>query len=72
MKPLIAYLIIIASLLLTVVILLQNQGSSLGSGFGGETNFYRSKRGVEKVLYYATMVLAVLLVGGIIAALVIK
>lgn len=48
------------SVLLITSILLQQQGAGLGSVFGGEGNVFRTKRGLEKVLFYATIVLAVL------------
>lgn len=50
---------IIISILLIGVILLQQKGSGLGSTFGSEGgNLYSTKRGVEKILFYATIVLA--------------
>ncbi len=51
---------IILSILLVTTILLQQRGSGLGAAFGGEGNVFRTKRGVEKGLYYASIVLAVL------------
>ncbi|MEK9178539.1 MAG: preprotein translocase subunit SecG [Patescibacteria group bacterium] len=43
------------------VILLQMQGSGLSSSFGGTGGeFYRSRRSIEKILVWATAVLAVL------------
>ena len=51
---------IILSVLLVVAILLQQRGSGLGSAFGGEGNVFRTKRGVEKILFYATIGVAVL------------
>lgn len=53
---------IVVSVLLIISILLQNRGTGLGGAFGGEANVYRSKRGVEKILFYATIVLGVLFV----------
>ena len=50
--------LIVVSVLLMVVILLQNRGSGLGAAFGGEGNIYRTKRGAEKILFYATIALA--------------
>jgi preprotein translocase subunit SecG len=41
-------------------VLLQAKGSGLGSIFGGDGGVYRTKRGVEKTLYQATIGLAVL------------
>ena len=58
----IALLIIqlIVSVLLITVILLQAKGSGLSGVFGGEGGFYRSKRGVEKMLVYFTIILSIL------------
>lgn len=50
--------LIIISILLTVSILLQSKGVGLSSTFGGGGDFYRSRRGVEKILYYMTIGLA--------------
>lgn len=51
---------IVTSTILITVILLQAKGSGLSSAFGGEGAFYRSKRGVEKLFVYLTIILAVL------------
>ena len=51
---------IILSILLVTSILLQQRGSGLGAAFGGEGNVFRTKRGIEKGLHYATIVIAVL------------
>lgn len=50
--------LIVISLLLTAVILLQSRGTGLGAVFGGEGNIYRTKRGVEKILFRATIALS--------------
>ena len=50
---------IIVAALLIVVILLQMQGSGLSGAFGGSGEFYRSKRSIEKLLVWATVILAV-------------
>lgn len=51
---------IIVSLLLITSILLQNRGTGLGSAFGGSGGVYLTKRGLEKKLFVATIILAVL------------
>lgn len=51
---------IILAVLVVVLILLQQRGSGLGSAFGGEGNVYRSRRGIEKLLFNATIVVAIL------------
>lgn len=59
---LLPYIQIILSLALIAAILLQKTGSSLGGAFGAD-NFssgFHTRRGAEKVLFQATIVLAVL------------
>lgn len=56
----IVYLEIIISILLIAAILLQTRGQGLSSSFGGGGEFYRSKRGLEKLLFWATILLTVL------------
>ena len=49
----------VIALLLVVSVLLQNRGSGLGSAFGSDFGGYYTKRGIEKFLFYATVVLAI-------------
>jgi len=56
---------LVLAVLVVVAVLMQQQGSGLGGAFGGEGNFYRSKRGLEKVLFYATIILIVLFVASV-------
>ncbi|OGL66950.1 preprotein translocase subunit SecG [Candidatus Uhrbacteria bacterium RIFCSPHIGHO2_01_FULL_63_20] len=51
------------AVLLTASILLQSRGSGLSSAFGGEGNVYRTKRGIEKRLFQASVVLSILFLG---------
>lgn len=51
------------SVLLSVTILLQQRGTGLGGAFGGEGNVFRTKRGLEKGLFYATIAIGCLFVG---------
>lgn len=53
---------IILGLLLTAAILIQAKGTGLGSAWGGGGETYRSKRGVEKLLFLGSIVLAVLFI----------
>ena len=50
---------IIISVALIAILLVQAKGSGLGGIFGGDTSIYRTRRGVEKTLYQATVGLAV-------------
>ena len=51
---------IITSILLIVFILLQQRGTSLGSSFGGQGGFYSTRRGLEKKIFWGTIILGVL------------
>lgn len=61
---------IIISILLVITVVLQSRGSDAGLAFGGGGETFRSKRGLEKVLFYATIVLAVLFAANSILALI--
>jgi preprotein translocase subunit SecG len=51
---------IILSITVAILVLLQAKGAGLGSIFGGDSGVYRTRRGVEKTLYQATIGLAIL------------
>lgn len=58
------YAEIILSILLIVGIVLQRRGATLGGAFGGDnfaSTFYK-RRGAEKFLFNATVLIAILLV----------
>ena len=61
---------VIVSIGLTVVIILQQRGSEAGIAFGGGTESFRSKRGLEKFLFYATIILAIVFAANSILTLV--
>ena len=50
--------IIVAATLMTLI-LLQTKGTGLGGIFGGDSSVYKSRRGVEKTLFNATIALSV-------------
>jgi len=51
---------IILGVILSILILLQTKGTGLGSTFGGDMGFYRTKRGFERLLFILTIVVATL------------
>ncbi len=59
----------VAALLLIISILLQQRGTGLSGAFGGEGNVYRTKRGVEKTLFFATIGIALIFFGSSLARL---
>ena len=50
---------IIVSIAIITLVLLQAKGSGLGGIFGGDGGVYRTKRGVEKTMYQATIGLSI-------------
>lgn len=59
MDKILVILQLIISVGLISAILLQARGTGLGNIFGGSTEAYRSKRGVERIIFTATIILAV-------------
>jgi preprotein translocase subunit SecG len=51
---------ILVSAILIVVILLQAKGSGFGAGLGGTTSAFRTRRGIEKTLFQATIGLTII------------
>lgn len=62
-STILAIAMIAFSVLLSATILLQQRGTGLGGAFGGEGNVFRTKRGLEKGLFYATIAIGALFVG---------
>lgn len=50
---------IIVSLLLIIAILLQERSSGLSGVFGGDSEFYHTRRGLEKIVFWSTIVLVI-------------
>jgi protein translocase SecG subunit len=61
---------IVICAILVVSVLLQNRAEGLGKMFGGGGEVFRTKRGLEKVLYYTTIVLIIALI--VISLLILK
>ena len=53
---------IVVAVFLIVFILLQQRGTALGSAFGGEGGFYATRRGIQKKIFWLTIVFGVLFV----------
>lgn len=72
MRNLFNLLTVISAVVIVTTVLLQQRGSSLGAGFGGDTNFYRSQRGAEKIIFNATIIAGVVFVVSIILSILSK
>jgi len=61
---------VISAILMITAILLQKRGSTLGAGFGSSGELFTTRRGFDKNLFEATVVLAVIFVLSILAGLI--
>ncbi len=50
---------IILAVVLILIVLLQQKGTGLSGVFGGSSNIYSTKRGVDKILHYSTIVVSI-------------
>ncbi len=58
-----------SGILMATCILLQQRGASLGAGFGSSGELFTTRRGLDKNLFEATIVLAVIFVLSILTGL---
>jgi preprotein translocase subunit SecG len=58
-----------SAILMILAILLQQRGASLGAGFGSSGELYTTRRGLDKNLFEATIVMAVVFVLSILVGL---
>lgn len=63
---------IIVSIVLITCILLQSQGSGLGASWGGGGETYHTRRGVERVIFFVTIICSVIFTGSSIALLLVR
>ena len=53
---------VVSAALMTILILLQARGATLGAGFGASGELFTTRRGLEKSLYQTTVVVSVIFV----------
>lgn len=63
------FLTIGSGVLMVLCILLQQRGASLGAGFGSSGELFTTRRGLDKNLFEATIILAAVFVVSILAGL---
>lgn len=64
-------IIVLTGAIMVLFILLQARGATLGAGFGSSGELYTTRRGLDKSLYEATIVLATIFILAILAGLLI-
>lgn len=65
------YVTIIATLVMTLLILVQTRGASLGAGLGGAGEINTERRGTDKTIHQLTIITAVVFAGSLILGIVI-
>ena len=53
---------IVISILLVLFVLIQAKGTGLSSAISGSIGYYRSRRGIERVIFIMTCILGALLI----------
>lgn len=62
MKAYLPIIQIVISIILIVLILLQQRSQALGSAFGSDSGFYSTRRGLQQKMFWATVVLGSLFI----------
>lgn len=70
MNNVLQFITIGSALLMIIAILLQQRGATLGAGFGGSSELYTTRRGLDKNLFEVTIFLAITFVLSILAGIV--
>lgn len=61
---------LVSGLLIMLFVLLQARGASLGAGFGASGELFTTRRGIDKSLHEATIVLSIIFVLSILVNLI--
>jgi len=65
------YVALIAMLLMTLLILVQTRGASLGAGIGSSGEVNTERRGTDKTIYQLTIIMAIVFAAALILGIVI-
>jgi len=55
MNQILFYSQIVVSVILIILVAIQQRGTALGAGFGGSGEVYSTRRGAQKKIFYATI-----------------
>ena len=61
---------VVSAILMIIAVLLQQRGASLGAGFGGSSELYTTRRGLDKNLFEVTIFLSIVFVLSILAGII--
>ncbi len=63
------YITIASMLLMSLLILVQTRGASLGAGLGSAGEINTERRGTDKTIYQLTIILAIIFAGSILVGI---
>jgi preprotein translocase subunit SecG len=66
------YLTMISAIMLTILILVQTRGASLGAGLGGAGEVNTTRRGTDKTIFQITIVTTLVFTLSLLAGIIIK
>lgn len=61
---------LVSGVIIMLLVLLQARGASLGAGFGSSGELFTTRRGVDKSLHEATIVMVIIFVGSMLVNLI--
>lgn len=64
------YVTIATAIIMTILILIQTRGASLGAGFGGGAEVNTVRRGSDKSIFQMTIIVAFIFAASIIAGII--
>lgn len=62
MEKYLIFIQIVVAIFLIISILVQQRGTALGSAFGGGGEFYGTRRGIQKKIFWGTVILGALFI----------
>lgn len=65
-----SYITIVSAVIVTILILLQTRGASLGAGMGGGGEVNTVRRGSDKTIHQITVIMVIVFAGSIILGIV--
>lgn len=68
---LLGYITIISAVLMTILILVQTRGATLGAGFGGGSEINTVRRGSDKTIFQLTIIVAFVFVASILLSVIV-
>lgn len=64
------YVTVISAVLMTILILVQTRGATLGAGFGGGSEINTVRRGSDKTIFQLTIIVAFIFAASILLSIV--